>query len=108
MADWSQRQQENQQQVKAFLQTKYNNTADWIFKTIKNTKNSVITPYDNKKTVLIPKDLLVLGNIIGHVINPSDKNLKENIEKIDSADLNKLNPVSFTFKADNKNKKHFN
>ena len=54
---------------------------------------------------MIPKDLLVLGSIN----NPSDINLKNNIEQIktDSNNLKNLNPVSFTFKDDEQNKKHF-
>jgi hypothetical protein len=53
---------------------------------------------------MIPKDLLVLGSIN----NPSDINLKNNIEQIktDSNILKNLNPVSFTFKDDDQNKKH--
>ena len=54
---------------------------------------------------MIPKDLLVLGSIN----NPSDINLKNNIEQIksDTNILKDLNPVSFTFKDDDQNKKHF-
>jgi hypothetical protein len=52
---------------------------------------------------MIPKDLLVLGSIN----NPSDITLKDNIESINNDDFNKLNPVSFTFKDDEKNKKHY-
>ena len=52
---------------------------------------------------MIPKDLLVLGSIN----NPSDINLKDNIEKISTEDFDKLNPVSFTFKDDDQNKKHY-
>jgi hypothetical protein len=33
--------------------------------------------------------------------------LKDNIESINNDDFNKLNPVSFTFKDDEKNKKHY-
>jgi hypothetical protein len=54
---------------------------------------------------MIPKDLLVLGSIN----NPSDINLKNSVEQIksDTTILKKLNPVSFTFKDDEQNKKHF-
>jgi hypothetical protein len=52
---------------------------------------------------MIPKDLLVLGSIN----NPSDITLKDNIEPINLDDFNKLNPVSFTFKDDERNKKHY-
>ena len=52
---------------------------------------------------MIPKDLLVLGSIN----NPSDINLKNNIEKIDNSQFEKLNPVSFQYKNDIQQKKHF-
>jgi hypothetical protein len=100
--NWSNRLQENQQQVKTFLP--YNvSTVEWIYKKIATSVKPVITPYDQTKTVMIPKDLLVLGSII----NPSDANLKDNIEQINITDFTKLNPVSFTFKDDDQNQKHF-
>ena len=100
--NWSSRMQDNQQQVKTFQP--YNvGVVDWIYKKIPTSSTPVITPYDQTKTVMIPKDLLVIHSII----NPSDVNLKDNIEKIDVTDFEKLNPVSFTFKDDDQNKKHF-
>jgi hypothetical protein len=33
--------------------------------------------------------------------------LKDNIEQINIDDFSKLNPISFTFKDDDKNKKHY-
>ncbi len=100
--NWSSRMQENQQQVKTFFS--YNvGTVEWIYKKIASSVKPVITPYDQTKTVMIPKDLLVLGSII----NPSDINLKDNIEQIDTTEFKNLNPVSFSFKDDDQNKKHF-
>jgi hypothetical protein len=47
--------------------------------------------------------------VLGSINNPSDINLKNNIEQIttDANILKNLNPVSFTFKDDDQNKKHF-
>ena len=103
---WSSRMQDNRQMIKTFLpSTSNNNTVNWIYKTMIGSVAKVITPADITKTVMIPIDLLVLGSII----NPSDINLKDNIEKftVSAEDFNKLNPVSFTFKDDDNSKKHF-
>ena len=94
------RQGDNVQNIKQFVSSGYG-AVTWVYKKISNI--TVITPSDQTKTVLIPKDLIVLGGI--H--NPSDNILKENIETIDSTDLLKLNPVKFQFKNDNKHKNHF-
>ena len=100
--NYSGRQGDNTQGIKQFV-TSSAGVVDWIYKTISGSTTKVITPYDQTKTVMIPKDLLVLGSIN----NPSDIILKDNIEKINIDDFNKLNPVSFTFKDDDKNKKHY-
>jgi len=100
--NYSGRQGDNIQGIKQFV-TSSAGVVDWIYKTISGSTTKVITPYDQTKTVMIPKDLLVLGSIN----NPSDIILKDNIEQINSDDFNKLNPVSFTFKDDDKNKKHY-
>lgn len=97
------RQGDDSQNVKQFV-TSIVGVVDWIYKTIAGSTIKVITPYDQTKTVMIPKNLLVLGSIN----NPSDITLKHNIEQINIVDdFNKLNPVSFTFKDDDKNKKHY-
>lgn len=61
---------------------------------------SVITPTSSKyENVYIPGDLFVDGNII----SPSDVNLKNNIETIDTNKVDKilnLNSAQFTFKSD--------
>ena len=100
--NYSGRQGDNTQGIKQFV-TSSAGVVEWIYKSIAISTTKVITPYDQTKTVMIPKDLLVLGSIN----NPSDINLKDNIEKINIDDFNKLNPVSFTFKDDDKNKKHY-
>ena len=100
--NYSGRQGDNIQNIKQFV-TSSAGIVNWIYKTIAGSTTQVITPYDQTKTVMIPKNLLVLGSIN----NPSDINLKDNIEKINIDDFNKLNPVSFTFKDDEQNKKHY-
>ena len=102
--NYSGKQGDNVQNIKQFV-TSSVGVVDWIYKTLTGTIVKVITPYDQTKTVMIPKDLLVLGSIN----NPSDINLKNNIEQIttDANILKNLNPVSFTFKDDDQNKKHF-
>ena len=102
--NYSGRQGDNIQSVKQFV-TSSVGIVNWIYKTLSGSTVKVITPYDQTKTVMIPKDLLVLGSIN----NPSDINLKNSVEQIktDATILKKLNPVSFTFKDDEQNKKHF-
>jgi hypothetical protein len=100
--NYSGRQGDNTQNIKQFV-TSIVGVVDWIYKTIAGSTTKVITPYDQTKTVMIPKNLLVLGSIN----NPSDITLKDNIEQINIDDFNKLNPVSFTFKDDEQNKKHY-
>ena len=88
--NYSGRQGDNVQNIKQFV-TSSVGVVDWIYKTLTGTIVKVITPYDQTKTVMIPKDLLVLVSIN----NPSDINLKNNIEQIktDSNILKNLNPV---------------
>ena len=100
--NYSGRQGDNIQNIKQFV-TSSAGIVNWIYKTIAGSTTQVITPYDQTKTVMIPKNLLVLGSIN----NPSDITLKDNIEPINLDDFNKLNPVSFTFKDDEENKKHY-
>ena len=100
--NYSGRQGDNTQNIKQFV-TSAVGIVNWVYKTITGTSTKVITPYDQTKTVMIPKDLLVLGSIN----NPSDITLKDNIEQINIDDFNKLNPVSFTFKDDEQHKKHY-
>ena len=100
--NYSGRQGDQQQGIKQFV-TSGAGTVEWIYKRIPTSVKPVITPYDQTKTVMIPKDLLVLGSIN----NPSDIKLKDNIEQIDDTLFKNLNPVSFCFKNDIKHKKHF-
>jgi len=102
-ANYGGRQPDNTQNIKQFTTTPYG-IIDWVYKKISNTNVQVITPSVQTKTVMIPQDLLVLGSIN----NPSDINLKKNIQQIDNNNtFNKLNPVSFQYKNDIQQKKHF-
>ena len=76
--NWSSRMQDNRQMVKTFLPSNTNNIVNWVYKKMIGSITTVITTADQTKTVLIPLDLLVLGSIN----NPSDINLKDNIEKL--------------------------
>jgi hypothetical protein len=101
--NYSGRQGDNIQNIKQFV-TSTTGVVNWIYKQFKtSTTNPVITPYDQTKTVMIPRELLVLGVIN----NPSDINLKNNIEEINVENFKKINPVSFIFKDDDQNKRHF-
>ena len=89
--------------VKQFI-----SSPDSISRVFKRLLNSlvVITPSIPKIPVLIDADLIVTGSIF----SVSDQRLKENIidikkESID--DLLILNPSTFTYKKDNKKKKHY-
>jgi hypothetical protein len=102
-ANYGGRQPDNTQNIKQFTTTT-SGIVDWVYKKLPNTNVQVITPSNQSKTVMIPKDLLVLGSIN----NPSDINLKNNIEQLDNNNnFNKLNPVSFKYKNDSQQKKHF-
>jgi len=71
------------------------------------TKEAVITPASSKfESLYIPGDLFVDGSII----NPSDANLKKNIEPLNieiTEKLMNLNPTSFVFKDDPSNHIHY-
>ena len=114
--NYSGRQGDQEQGIKQFV-TSITGGVTWIYKKIQNPENTqntqikVITPsvptnnINLIPTVMIPKDLLIIGSII----NPSDINLKTNIEELNikKDKFHSLNPVSFTFKDDEQNKKHF-
>jgi hypothetical protein len=61
--------------------TSFNRFVSWIHKTIQGT--NYITPADQTKNILIPKDLFVVGSIN----NPSDVSLKANIKPIENSEL---------------------
>lgn len=80
------------------------NVANWIYKKINNI--IFITPEKQNSSVVIQGDLTVNGSIF----SPSDERLKHNVsimnhELID--DLMTLNPIIFSYKNDNTDKKHY-
>ena len=77
----------------------------WIYKRLDNGL-VVQTPAATKYSVLIDNDLIVTGSIY----NTSDKRLKKNIETINNDSIDELftiNPISFCYKNDSTNKKHY-
>jgi hypothetical protein len=81
-------------------------TANWIYKNV--LTQGFITPENNTKDVLIQKNLIVNGSII----NPSDINIKKNINNIPLEEINNislLKPKMYNFieKYDDENMKHY-
>jgi hypothetical protein len=77
----------------------------WKYATVSN--QLLLTPTNKKATVYIDGDLFVGGTIT----NPSDINLKDNIENLSlsltlSEKIMSLNPVKYNYKDDEK-KEHF-
>ena len=71
-----------------------------------NTYGALVPSSTSYENVYIPGNLYVDGSII----NPSDINLKDNINIIDCDKTNKLlnlKPCEFTYKNDNNEKLHF-
>jgi len=100
------RQPDNAQYIKQFVQSS-SNAAMWVYKTTTNNANtSYITPTDQTKDVLIPKDLIVIGSIN----NPSDVTLKENVEVITDTEFDNLleiRPKKYSFIDDEAKKVHY-
>jgi len=74
----------------------------WVF----NKPSKTITPTIKGANVLIPGDLTVVGSIY----NPSDMNIKENIEILTDADIefvSQLKPVKYNYIHDSAKKPHF-
>jgi hypothetical protein len=103
VANYGGRQPDNIQNIKQFVVGEGNQVV-WVFKRLPSGL-VVQTPADRKKPVLINNDLYVTGSIF----NPSDKNLKTNIEPITEDKSNSiinLEPVEFNYKHDKAQKKH--
>ena len=74
----------------------------WTF----NKSTKVITPTIKGANLLIQGDLTVLGTIY----NPSDINIKENIESLTDADIefvSQLKPIKYNYTYDSSKKPHF-
>lgn len=92
----------SQGNIKQFVYSQ--NGVSWVYK--KDNGSTVLTPEVKKYPVYIDNDLTVTGSIY----NPSDERLKQNILSIDKEKTNELftiNPISFNYKNDPKNQKHF-
>lgn len=81
--------------------SKYSNITLW-----KNMDNNKVTLKDLKKDLYLENDIIVKGTIQ----NPSDINLKTNIEKITVSDANlltSLNPVKYEYIGDSLKRQHY-
>ena len=104
VTNYSGRQPDNVQNVKQFV-TSLGSLATWVFKKLYNNI-LVLTPGNANASVLIPKNLYVLGSIF----NPSDSKLKSNIVDLaaaDSARLRQLQPKQFTYHFEQHRHPHF-
>jgi hypothetical protein len=104
VANYGGKQPDNSQGIKQFVQSPGGQAA-WIYKRLPSGIQ-VQTPADKIRPVYINSDLYVNGSIF----NPSDANLKKDIQSIcreKTDNLIELNPVSFKFKDDVNAKEHF-
>lgn len=106
VSNYSGRQPDNTQSVKQFV-TSVTNQASWVYKRLLSNNNiTYITTADQTKSIYIPKDLIVAGSIF----NPSDRKLKTDIRELlelDSENISKLKPVTFSYKDDTSHRTHY-
>jgi len=103
VANYGGRQPDNTQNIKQFV-VGNGNQAVWVYKRLLSGL-TVQTPADTNRPVLINNDLYVNGSIF----NPSDKNLKKNIQPISidkSSEILRLEPVEFNYNDDRTQRKH--
>jgi hypothetical protein len=112
VANYGGRQPDNYQNIKQFwVSDEY--TVPWVYKKLSTTSNtSVITPSNTLNSLYISTSLTVNKNLTvnGTFSNPSDKNLKSNINSLDTNktdNLLKLNPVTYNYNNDSEQKQHF-
>jgi hypothetical protein len=106
VANYGGKQPTNTQDIKQFVVSPTVSQAEWVFSKITTNGDIYITPSNRKKSVYIHTDLYVNGAIF----NTSDKNHKEEIERISESKIEKLldlEPVEYKLKTDTKKKKHF-
>ncbi len=101
---------DNQQGVKQFY-VSGPSSLSWVYKRLSSEK-IIITPSDSKRPIYINNDLVIKNDLYvdGSIYNPSDENLKENIQEITLEQTNnlfKINPVYFSYKLDKNKCKHF-
>jgi hypothetical protein len=104
VSNYSGRQPDSVQNIKQFVTSFNSNAILWIYKKIIDG-STIIKTINAKFNVLIESNLTVLGSIN----NPSDINLKKNITELTTHDNNLLSlvPVTFEFKNDMNEKKHY-
>ena len=93
------------QHVKQFI-TSEEDIVPWMYKKYSNTSSYVITPANATNNVYIATDLIVGGTFS----NPSDKNLKTNIDSLDDNKIDNilnLNPIRYNYNYDKEKKIHF-
>ena len=100
------------QNIKQFVESPTVSQADWVFSKITPNGELYITPANRKNSVYISTDLIVKNNlyVLGHIFNPSDVKLKEEIEPISDSKIENLfdlEPVEYKLKSDIKKKKHY-
>ena len=112
IANYGAKHGDSNQFIKQFIVAPTVSQADWVFSKITPTGDIYITPANNKKSVYISTDLIVKNNlyVLGHIFNPSDVKLKEEIEPISDSKIENLfdlEPVEYKLKSDIKKKKHY-
>ena len=100
------------QNIKQFVESPTVSQANWVFSKITPNGELYITPANRKNSVYISTDLIVKNNlyVLGHIFNPSDVKLKEEIEPISDSKIEKLfdlEPVEYRLKTEIKKKKHY-
>jgi hypothetical protein len=102
-ANYGGRVDTQQGNIKQFITS--SQLAQWVYQRLNNGL-VVQTPAATNFPVLIKNDLIVTGSIY----NTSDERLKKNIENLNKNsidDLFTINPITFTYKNDFTNKKHY-
>lgn len=113
VANYGGRIDTQQGNIKQFVSS--SDSVNWIYKNIKLAATSkiskVITPETPRYPVYINNDLIVTGTITSNTNSTtSDELLKKNIENIKKESLDhflELNPLTFSYKNDNKGKRHY-
>lgn len=106
VANYGGRQPDNFTNVKQFVVSSSTSIADWVYsKVLQPNQTTVITPSNRKFSVYINTDLTVNQNLTvnGAIFNPSDLNLKEQVETISNSKIEKLlnlEPIEYKFKND--------
>ena len=112
IANYGAKHGDSNQFIKRFIVAPTVSQADWVFSKVTSNGEIYITPANKKKSVYISTDLIVKNDlyVLGHIYNPSDVKLKEEIEPISDSKIEKLfdlEPVEYKLKTEIKKKKHY-